>query len=182
MTDESVEAEQPIETPEDATGDALDTSGQAPGDAGEVRPKKTLSGGHDPAEMARKRWASVRARQSDEIAQAAHEAAGHAVIVRTTVQVGDIITSLAKRAAKDTGAARELRAYLADFPIESDTDVSALDRRTRQALLAMLIDDRLIEAWEDGSLLTWLEEREAGKAADPSAEDPHPRNDGTPVQ
>lgn len=156
MTDDQAADTEAIETTEASTGTS-EASGQASEEAKPVRQSGTLKGGHDPAEMARRRWAKDRARKSNDEEQAVHEQRGHAVVVRTTVQVGQIVSALAKDAAKgNTQSARELRAYLADFPVETDTDVSALDRRTRQALLAMLLDDRLLAAYDDGRLDAWL--------------------------
>lgn len=162
-----METAQPFETPDVQEGDAQEAGQTAGQDAGEVQGKKLLRSGVDPREAARLRWEKDRARQADEAQQAAHEAKGQVVVARVPVQVGSIITSLAAKAAKGGVAeARELRAYLAEFPVETDTDVSALDRRTRQALLGMLIDDRLLAAYEDGSLDDFLSSREGATPAD----------------
>jgi hypothetical protein len=133
--------------------DASDALGHAEQAAKEERHKRTLRGGHDPAELARRRWAKHRERQQEDDKQTAYEARDQAVVVRVPVQIGAIIQALAKAAQRGGVAeARELRAYLAEYPVESDTDVGALDRRTRQALLAALLDDRLMQIYEEGRL------------------------------
>lgn len=165
--------ESPIE---DANADT-----QSAGDVTEPDAQGEPQGTHvfgrlSPSEAASLRWERVRARQADTTEQAAHDAetSGQAVIVRTTVQVGEIVKALAKDAKKgNTQAARELRAYLTEFPIETDTDVSALDKRTRQHVLAMLLDERLMRAIEDGRLPDVL------RALD--SDPPTPASDGTPT-
>lgn len=80
-------------------------------------------------------------------AEVAAASSGKVVLVRVPVQVGTIIARLASDAGKgQTQAARELRAYLEAYPAEDETDISALDRRTRQAVLARLLAE--IEADE----------------------------------
>lgn len=152
MTDIPVPAHQ-LDAVEDAP-DAVECPDKAPD---EVREGGKLKGGFDAREAARLRWAKERARKTDAEAEAIHAATGHAVVVRTSVQVGTIIQALARKAEKGgVTEARELRAYLSEFPIETDTDVSALDRRTRQALLAMLMDERIVQAFDDGRLDAFL--------------------------
>lgn len=167
-----VDAQIPVETPrDDVQGEEQAEQDVSTDPQAEVKQGEgLLRSGVSAREAALARWRKVRERETDENAQAAHEHAGHAVVVRVSVQVGDIIRALAKDAAKgNTQSARELRAYLADFPVETDTDVSALDRRTRQTLLALLMDERVVEACHDGRLQAWLDcqdNEEAGSATD----------------
>jgi hypothetical protein len=80
------------------------------------------------------------------------------IVVRTTVQVGKIVTKLATDAAKgDVAAARELRAYLSEVVVEQDTDLSALDARTLQALKARLLQE-IAEAEEHDAFAITTEE------------------------
>jgi hypothetical protein len=97
-------------------------------------------GGLGPSEAARLRWEKERVRNAEQ--EAAEIAGVNDVIVRTTVPVASIIKRLSADAQKGSHqAARELRAWLADVVVESRTDVSDLDERTRQALLARLLDE-----------------------------------------
>jgi hypothetical protein len=79
-----------------------------------------------------------RAAESDE--QEAHGRRDEVVIVRTTVETGKVIDKLSRQ-AKDGNvqAARELRSWLAELPVETNTDLEDLDPRVRQQLLARLI-------------------------------------------
>jgi hypothetical protein len=136
------------DTIEDAHEDAPDTEGVSVQDA-ESLPGRTASFGKlSPSQAARLRWDREKARQQDADEQAAHEAKGITVIVRTSVPIGKIIAKLSQAAQKgDVAAARELRAYLAEAAIETETDLSALDRRTLQTLKARLLQEL---ADEDG--------------------------------
>jgi len=132
-----------------AQSDAVGTGDVSVQDAESVPGRKAQFGKLSPSEAASLRWEKERARARDADAQAVHEAQGVALIVRTTVQVGTIISALEKAAKKgDVAAARELRAYLAEAQVETETDLSSLDRRTLQALKARLlaeIEDEGIE-------------------------------------
>lgn len=119
-------------------------------DAGEESSQETstmqtptlLRSGVDPAEAARIRWQRDRERQAEAAESETHARQDETVIVRTTVATGQILKRLEGDAKKgNTQAARELRAWLSELPIETDTDISALDMRTRQALLARLLDE-----------------------------------------
>lgn len=115
------------------------TTGQ--GDGGATKPKRSF-GGLTPQEAGRK---SAEARKRRDLAQAESLRAssdGRIVFVRVPVHLGDIVAALANGATKgDAGQARELRSWMAEFPVDDDTDVSALDRRTRTALKARLLAD-----------------------------------------
>lgn len=64
------------------------------------------------------------------------------MLVRVSVQTGQIIKRLAKDAkAGNVQAARELRSWLSEVAQDSETSVSSLDKRTRQAVLARLIGE-----------------------------------------
>ena len=139
----------PEQSIEHAQSDAVEAPEVSVQDAQEVRGTQRQFGKLTPSEAASLRWEKERARAKDAEAQAVHEAQGTTLIVRTTVQVGQIIASLEKAAKKgDVAAARELRAYLAEAQVETETDLSSLDRRTLQALKARLlaeIEDEGIE-------------------------------------
>ena len=113
------------------------TTGRGDGDG--AKPKRTF-GGLTPQEAGRK---SAEARKRRDLAQAESLRAasdGRIVFVRVPVHLGDIVAALAKGAARgDAGQARELRSWMAEYPVDDDTDISALDRRTRQALKARLL-------------------------------------------
>jgi len=109
------------------------------GDDGAAGPKRTF-GGLTPQEAGRK---SAEARKRRDLAQAEslrQTSDGRIVFVRVPVHLGDIVAKLALQATRgDTSAARELRSWMAEYPVDDDTDISALDRRTRQALKARLL-------------------------------------------
>ena len=88
---------------------------------------------------------SAQKRQERQLAQAEAVKArsdGRIVFVRVPVHLGDIVSALANGAAKgDAGQARELRSWMAEFPVDDSTDISALDRRTREALKARLLSE-----------------------------------------
>lgn len=162
---------------ESATGETSDASSQAgrqassdsssdavamPTDAvmtteGEAKGKpqgRTQFGKLSPSEAARVRWEQERARKMAREEQEAAEHGDEAVVVRTSVATGKIIRKLAQEAAKgNVGAARELRGWLAEVAQDEETSVSALDRRTRQAVLARVlaeIEEEEAQAVEDG--------------------------------
>lgn len=100
----------------------------------------------DPSEAARIRWQRHRERQNDDLAAGVHDAKGEVLIVRVTVQTGQIIAKLAKDAqGGNTQSARELREWLKTVEIERDTDISALDAQTRQKLKARLLHEISME-------------------------------------
>lgn len=75
-----------------------------------------------------------------------HDAKGEVLIVRVTVQTGQIIAKLAKDAqGGNTQSARELREWLKTVEIERATDISALDAQTRQKLKARLLHEISME-------------------------------------
>jgi hypothetical protein len=123
--------------------------------------------------MARLRWEKQRAREAQEADLVATERQHEVVVVRTTVATGAILKRLERDAKQgSTQAARELRAWLSDLPIETDTDMSALDKRTRQALLARLLEE--VEEREGHAARALDQEAaEEGEATPPSG--------GTPV-
>lgn len=115
-----------------------EAQGEAEGDAEHVRGVSPTFGGLSASEAASLRWDKERARQAELEAVET----GSDVIVRTTVPVSTIIKRLSADAQKgNTQAARELRAWLSEVAVESRTDLSDLDERTRQALLARLLRD-----------------------------------------
>lgn len=92
----------------------------------------------------------------------AHERSDETLIVRTTVPTGAIIARLAKDAkGGNVQAARELRGWLAQLPVETDTDLSSLDRRTRQAVLARVLNE--LEQDEEGSTAGGEDEASQGE-------------------
>ena len=124
-----------------------ESEGEAPKDA---EPSRTF-GGLTPSEAVALRWERERARQATDSEAQVHDRADEAIIVRTTVQTGAIISRLAADAKKgNTQAARELRAWLNEVQVETDTDASSLDKRTRQALMARLLDEVDEEARTQG--------------------------------
>jgi hypothetical protein len=169
--DAEAEATQRIESPEhlEATESTEATDGGTEG----VRQGGKLKGGFDAAEAARLRWAKQRARDAEASDLATHERQHEVVVVRTTVATGAILKRLERDAKQgSTQAARELRAWLSDLPIETDTDMSALDKRTRQALLARLLEE--VEEREGHAARALDQEAaEEGEATPPSG--------GTPV-
>ena len=116
-------------------------NGETAEEGTEDQPSRQRSfGSLSPAEAGRRSAQARRERALLRDSEAAAASDGRVLLVRTPVQIGDIIANLAVRAKKgDTGAARELRAYLAEYPAEDSTDVSALDKRTRQQVLAKLL-------------------------------------------
>ena len=136
--------DEPTDEPmtDEATGQPEATEGQRDRMAEEQRPAQPTFGGMTPQEAGRK-GAAERARRALAQEQAAAAASdGRVVLMRVPVPIGNIIARLAQDASRgNTQAARELRAYLEQFPTEDDTDVSALDRRTRQSLMARLLAD-----------------------------------------
>jgi len=142
-----------IATPKETKGKkgTPGTGGEHEGEAPKgTEPSRTF-GGLTPSEAVALRWERERARQAEDAESQAHERATEAIIVRTTVQTGAIISRLQADAKKgNTQAARELRAWLSEVQVETDTDASSLDKRTRQALMARLLDEVDEEARTQG--------------------------------
>jgi hypothetical protein len=109
---------------------------------GEEQPKRLLKSGVDPAEAARLRWAKAREREAAQEEEAAALSSGKVLLTRTPVHVGDIIARLNTKAKTgDVQAARELREWMREYPADDETDLSALDARTRQQVLARVLAD-----------------------------------------
>jgi len=115
----------------------------AENDAETALQPRVLRSGVDAREAARLRWQKHREREAEE---AAHDMKADDLdvsgvqLVRVTVKTGAIIKRLEADAIKgNTQAARELRAWRSELPIEADTDGSDLDSRMRQHLLAKLL-------------------------------------------
>lgn len=120
-------------------GTDVGTSGQQEG--------KRRFGGLTPREAGLR---SAQARKERSIAQAEQiraQSDGRVLLARVPVALGDIVARLSADAVKgDARAAAELRTWLREYPAEDDTDMSTLDKRTRQALMARLLAE--IEAEE----------------------------------
>jgi hypothetical protein len=125
------------DSPQDhALGDAL-------GDASDAvtgQRRRLMDGGHDPRELAQRRWEKQRARQAAADAQPAVDA-DDMRIVKTPIRISKIISALEGEAARGNAqAAKELRAWLADYPPKDDAvKVEDLDRLTRERILARLL-------------------------------------------
>ena len=154
-------------------------------DTGDNTEAPRLFGSLTPQEAGRRSAQARRERATSSEAIIVQEHADEVKLVRTTVPTGRIIQRLSKDAAGgNVQAARELRGWLAELPIETDTDLSALDRRTRQALLARLLleledvgegDAEAVPSGEETLIATlYLEEALSPDATPPNA--------GTPVR
>jgi hypothetical protein len=181
VDDESATGETSDGSSPDADGDQADSpssdAAEMPTDAvmtteGEAKGKpqgRAQFGKLSPSEAARVRWEQERARKTAREEQEAAEHGDEAVVVRTSVATGKIIRKLAQEAARgNVGAARELRGWLAEVAQDEETSVSALDRRTRQAVLA-----RVLAEIEE-------EEAQAVEGGQPQG-DATPASAGTPV-
>jgi hypothetical protein len=125
---------------EDAVADAVSAETNALEVQDGIQHERLLRSGVNPSEAARLRWAKHRERQADETAAAVEEVEGKVVLVRTPARVGRIIARLARDAEKgSTQAARELRAYLEMYPVEDETDLSALDARIQAQILTRVL-------------------------------------------
>ncbi len=123
-----------------AKGHAVDAVEPTALPTGDDAKPKVLFGGKTASEAAKIRWDRDRARKAQEAEVDAQARSGEVLVVRTTVETGKVINRLALDAKNgNVQAARELRAYLAEVQVESDTDVSALDRKTRQSLMGRLL-------------------------------------------
>lgn len=115
--------------------------------------------------LARKRWEKARAAQAsggeDLAQQPADDGTGAGIdedrvaLVRVPIPVGEIMRKLKHEAKQgDTAAARELRAWLSQFPPDDSaadaSDLAAPQRGRIAALLARLIaeDERALQAEE----------------------------------
>lgn len=130
-------ASQPLPGNEAGNGENVDTgTTEQPGTQRKFGSLTPQEAGRRSAEARRR-----KSRAQDEEAVAASD--GRVLIVRVPVPIGDIIGRLSTDAKKAGGhaAARELRAYLDAYPVEDETDVSALDRRTRQQVIARLLEE-----------------------------------------
>lgn len=139
-----------------------------PGSSGGEREEETdtpakaprLFGGLTPAEAGLR---SAQRRAERALAgetEVARSRSGETRTVRTSVETGSVIDKLARDAKSgNVQAARELRAWLSELPVEEDTDLSALDKRTRQQVLARVVaeieaDERALEGTHSGDTAT----------------------------
>lgn len=134
LPDAQDNAEQSKETQAQAT--EVVATEEAPDEA---QGKRTF-GGLTPQEAGRRgglrRQEQARSRETEAVALSS----GKVIVVRTPVEVGHIIARLAVDAKKgNTQAARELREWMRQFPAEDETDISALDARTQQQVLARVL-------------------------------------------
>jgi hypothetical protein len=116
-----------------------DASGMRQGEA-HAASFRTLRGGHDPRELAQRRWAKQRERQDGADSAPASEA-DHVRLVTVPARIGKVIAALEREAANgNANAARELRGWLAEYPPD-DTELSVekLDKKTRQRALAYVL-------------------------------------------
>ena len=97
-------------------------------------------GGLTPQEAGRRSAQARRDKATRSEAEAVETSSGKVIIIRTPIAVGDIIARLALDAKKgNTQSARELRAYMEMYPADDETDISALDARTRQQVLSRVL-------------------------------------------
>ena len=150
-SDDSGFAPEPDSIAETPQGeDETPNVGTAEEETKEKRKGQRTFGSLSPQEAGRR---SAQARRAKSLAQAEQIKAasdGRVVLIRVPVALGDIISRLAADAQKgNTQAARELREWMREYPAEDQTDLSALDERTRQALVARLLAE-IVE--EEGAL------------------------------
>lgn len=100
-----------------------------------------LRGGHDARQMAQLRWERQRARQAASREDTSADEDDEVRKVHTPVRIGRIIRALETEAVQGNAhAARELRAWLDEYPPKDDSiSLDDLDRRTRDRLLARLL-------------------------------------------
>jgi hypothetical protein len=125
---------------EDAGIDAQEDAGQDAGVGHRWNKDKA-------AEAARLRWAKAREQEAEALASVdEHDTR----IVQTPIEVGAIMRRLSRDAKNGSAtAAKELRAWLDTYPpTDSGYDLEALDRRTRDRLIARLMAE--LEAEEHG--------------------------------
>lgn len=132
----------PQALPEGEAGNGGENVGTT-GDGSEpVTPGQRTFGGLSPQEAGRRSAAARRDKANRTEAEALEHSSGKVVLVRTPVAVGDIIARLAMDAKKgNTASAKELRAYMEMYPADDETDISALDARTRQQVMARVLAD-----------------------------------------
>ena len=120
-----------------------DANPSTEGDTGESGAQEDAGertfGGLSPSEAASRRWAKHRERQATE---GLHDA-DDALTVVVPIRRAAILRQLEEQAAKgDTHSARELRAWMKEYPPETlDLDLSSLDREKRKLLQAWLRGD-----------------------------------------
>ena len=122
----------------DAEGDAVsDAEGTAEVDA--QGPHRW--GSEKAREAARLRWSKEREREASEVEAVLARADEDVRLVTTPIRVGAIMKRLEADAVKGSAtAAKELRSWLDAYPPQDDSfDASALDRRTRARIYALLI-------------------------------------------
>jgi hypothetical protein len=113
-------------------------------------------GGLTPQEAGRRSAAARAEKARATEAQAVAQSSGKVLIVRTPIQVGNIMARLEVDAGKgNTQSARELREWMREYPAEDETDLSALDRRTRQQVIARVLADI---AEDEGALPAGVDE------------------------
>jgi hypothetical protein len=125
----------------------VENVGKTDGETENVATAQPLFGGLT-AQEAGRRSAARRAERAlaGETDQAA-ERRDETRTVRCTIETGKVLERLSKDAkGGNVQAARELRSWLSDLPVESATEVSALDKRTRQQVLTRVLSE--IEAEE----------------------------------
>lgn len=129
----------------DTGSDANPQQGEEPN---AVAGEKRTFGGLSASEAARRRWEQKRER--DAATAAADAGTTEGVFVRVPIRVAEVIRRLESDAAKGSAqAARELRAWLAEFPRDDgDMDVRTLTSRARRALLAKLMAELAAEQSE----------------------------------
>lgn len=112
-------------------------------DTTEAEPKEQPKFGSLTPQEAGRRSAERRRQQGREReTEALAASSGKVVLVRCPVHVGDIMGRLQVDAKKgNTQAARELREWMRQFPADDETDISALDARTQQQVLARVLAD-----------------------------------------
>lgn len=136
-----------------------------------------LFGSLTPQEAGRRSAQARREREQSSETAEVQARADEVRLVRTTVATGSIIQRLSADAAKgNVQAARELRGWLSELPIETDTDLSSLDKRTRQALLAKLLREIEVEGEAQQAGM----EEEAVSTSDATADEEAGQTEGHP--
>ena len=138
-------------------------------------------------ELARIRWdrekqEAARLRAQEDLAGSSDRVA----LVRVPIPIGAIMSDLGSRAKRgDTAAARELRAWLSDFPPDdAAADASDLDHVQRSRIAAILAralaeDEESLQAQGiEGGTQDGFDSSPEGQSA---PADPLPPEDGTPT-
>jgi hypothetical protein len=111
------------------------------GTAGKRAGQRTF-GSLSPQEAGRRSAQARRERSLAQAEQIRQASDGRVVLVRVPVQLGNIVARLAADAEKgQTQAVQQLRALMQEYPAEDETDLSVLDRRTRQQVIARVLAD-----------------------------------------